>query len=130
MDKPWTEMNLNCREQRYSSEDSVYKLLHSQPNYQIDEDDDDDGFAISRESYAKLSQHKQEYETETTDYTDTELCYNAQVKVTIAIYYALCRNPSSYSTGQKFSIFLVLQYNGLIFWSNWQVKDSFGKFRI
>ena len=81
-------MNLNCREQRYSSEDSVYKLLHSQPNYQINEDDDD-GFAISRESYAKLSQHKQEYETETTDYTDTELCYNAQVKVMIAIMQCL-----------------------------------------
>ena len=44
------------REQRSSSEDSITKLLQSAPL--IQEEDADGGFAISKESYSKLSKMK------------------------------------------------------------------------
>ena len=48
---------INVREQRSSSEDSITKLLQSAPLIH-EEEEDDDGFAISKESYSKLSKMK------------------------------------------------------------------------
>ena len=65
-----SEFNLNqinVREQRSSSEDSITKLLQSAPLIH-EEEEDDDGFAISKESYSKLNNMRAQMV-----FSDTEL---------------------------------------------------------
>ena len=79
------------REQRSSSEDSLLKLLQSNPTI-YEADDDEDCFAISRQSYERLNKYKTESgqseyivddksELELTESEDTQVCYNAEIKV-------------------------------------------------
>ena len=83
--------NIVFREQRSSSEDSLLKLLQSNPTI-YEADDDEDCFAISRQSYERLNKYKTESgqseyfvddksEVEQTDSEDTQVCYNAEIKV-------------------------------------------------
>ena len=83
--------NIVFREQRSSSEDSLLKLLQSNPTI-YEADDDEDCFAISRQSYERLNKYKTESgqseyfvdeksEVKQTESEDTEVCYNAEIKV-------------------------------------------------
>ena len=64
------------------------KLLQTTPTI-FETDDDEDGFAISRQSYEKLNKYKMEMEkqseykvdVEQSESEDTELCYSAEIKV-------------------------------------------------
>ena len=84
-------LNIIFREQRSSSEDSLLKLLQSNPTI-YEADDDEDCFAISRQSYERLNKYKTESgqseyfvddksEVEQNESEDTEVCYNAEIKV-------------------------------------------------
>ena len=64
------------------------KLLQTNPTI-YETDDDEDSFAISRQSYEKLNKYKMEMEqqseykvdVEKSESEETEVCYNAEIKV-------------------------------------------------
>jgi len=68
-----------AREQRSSSEDSITKLLQSAPLIH-EEEEDDDGFAISKESYSKLSKMKAQMV-----FSETELGSSSTAVVTMPV---------------------------------------------
>ena len=76
------------REQRSSSEDSVTKLLQSNP-VGVYDSDDEDGFAISKEAYVRMNNYKSEYQS-------SHLSEQLEVKVSILTFYITmcCVSPS------------------------------------